>query len=202
MPLSTSAEVEASIISWTNAGISSAQAQDLMTLAEDRIYRDIRTRQMEASTALTITNSVATVPSDMAEVKNAYIDTNPDYSLLRKSPEWIRQNYPDSSTAGIPIYFAREGSNFIFGPSPSSSYTLTVNYWKRPVSCVGGTLTGILASSPGLLLYAALSESEPFLGRDERTAVWEQKYQQLKEIVQREDRNERFSGSPLNVTPA
>jgi hypothetical protein len=200
MPLSTSAEVEASIISWTNAGITSAQAQDLITLGEDRIYRELRVRQMEDSTSMAITSGAVSCPTDLLEVKDAHIDSEPDYALQRKSPDWIYSNYPLRNEAGIPRFFARDGENFIFGPAPASGYSLVLNYWKRPATIVNGTLAGILASSPGLILYAALSESEPFLGRDQRIVVWEQKYQQLKELIMKSDRQERFSGSPLTVT--
>lgn len=200
MALNTSSAVETSIISWTNAGISSAQAQDLITLGEDRIYRELRVRQMEATTTVAIASSVIPCPTDLLEVKDIRIDSEPDYTLQRKSPDWIYSNYPFRSSTGVPKFFARDGENFVFGPSPDTGYNVILNYWKKPATIVSGTLTGILASSPGLILYAALSESEPFLGRDSRVATWEQKYQQLKELIMKSDRQERFSGSPLTVS--
>lgn len=200
MPFSTISELQTALISWTNAGISTAEAQDLITLAEDRIYREIRVKAMETQGSIAISSGVAAVPSTLIEVKDMHISSNPKYSLQRKTPDWIYSNYPNRSETGLPIFYAREGSNFIFGPNASDSYTVVVNYYARPTTAVGGTLSGILLSSPGLLLYAALAESEPFVGRDARLQVWESKYQQLKELVMKEDRQERFSGSPLTVT--
>lgn len=199
MPLNTSANLETAVIDWTNAGITSAQAQDLIALGEDRIYRELRVRQMEDSTQMAITSGTISCPTDLLEVKDVRIDTEPDQTLQRKSPEWIYSKYPHRGAAGIPLFFARDGENLVFGPYPNSGYTVILNYWKRPATLVGGTLTGILASSPGLILYAALAESEPFLGRDNRLMIWEQKYQQLKELIMKSDRQERFSGSPLTV---
>lgn len=202
MPFSTISEVQTALISWTNAGITTAEAQDLITLAEDRIYREIRVKSMETQSSIAISSGVAAIPSNLIEVKDIHISSNPKYSLQRKTPDWIYSNYPNRSETGLPIFYAREGSNLIFGPNASDSYTVVVNYYARPTTAVGGTLSGILLSSPGLLLYAALAESEPFLGRDSRLQLWESKYQQLKDLVLKEDRNERFSGSPLTVTPA
>lgn len=202
MPFSTISELQTALISWTNAGITTAEAQDLITLAEDRIYREIRVKSMETQSSIAISSGVAAIPSNLIEVKDIHISSNPKYSLQRKTPDWIYSNYPNRSETGLPIFYAREGSNLIFGPNASDSYTVVVNYYARPTTAVGGTLSGILLSSPGLLLYAALAESEIFLGRDSRLQVWETKYQQLKELVLKEDRNERFSGSPLTVTAA
>lgn len=202
MPFSTISELQTALISWTNAGITTAEAQDLITLAEDRIYREIRVNSMETQSSIAISSGVAAIPSNLIEVKDIHISSNPKYSLQRKTPDWIYSNYPNRSETGLPIFYAREGSNLIFGPNASDSYTVVVNYYARPTTAVGGTLSGILLSSPGLLLYAALAESEIFLGRDSRLQVWETKYQQLKELVLKEDRNERFSGSPLTVTAA
>lgn len=202
MPFNTIAALETALISWTNAGITSAQAQDLITLGEDRIYREIKTRQMESSTAMAMTAGEITIPSNMIELRDAYLSANPQRALQRKTPDWIRTQYPDSSAYGKPRFIARDNGKFIFGPRPDSDYSVVVNYYARPVTAVGGTLSGILLSSPGLLLYAALSESEPFLGRDERVAVWEAKYQNLRNEILLEDKKEKTSGAALAVTTA
>ena len=202
MAFTTIAEMTAEIVDWSNGGLTTTQAQSMITLAEDRIYREIRVKAMESQSSIAISSGVAAVPSDLIEVKDMHISANPKYSLQRKTPEWIYSNYPVRTESGLPRFYAREGSNFIFGPNASDSYTVVVNYYARPVTAVGGTLSGILLSSPGLLLYASLAEAEVYLGRDERLQVWETKYQQLKKLVIDEDKNARFSGSPLAVTPA
>lgn len=202
MPFTTINDFTNELVSWTNSGISTAVASNMITLAEDRLYRELRVRQMEPSTAVTMVSGQVPVPSDMIEVKDARIDSSPEQALQRKSPDWIYTKYPDRSGSGIPKFFAREGSNFIFGPPPSSDFVVRLNYYARPSTAVSGTLTGIVSSSPGLLLNAAMVEAEAYLGRDNRVALWESKYQQLKELVMKEDRQERFSGSPLTVTTA
>lgn len=188
------------VVSWSNTAVTTLQATGMVTLAEDRIFREVKTRQMEASTTIALTGGVATVPGGLTELRNAYLSSSPQQNLQRKTPDWIRSKYP--SGTGKPVYIARDNNNFIFGPQPGSGYSVVLNYYERPATAVGGTLTGLLSSSPGLLLYAALSESEPFLGRDERVAVWDLKYQNLRNEILLEDKKEKTSGPALAVTTA
>lgn len=190
------------IVSWSNNAVTTLQATGMVTLAEDRIFREVKTRQMEASTTIALTGGVATVPGSLTELRNAYISSTPYQNLQRKTPDWIRTKYPLGAGSGLPKYIARDNSNYIFGPTPTSGHSVVLNFYERPATAVGSTLTGLLSSSPGLLLYAALSESEPFLGRDERVQVWEGKYQNLRDEILLEDKKEKTSGPALAVTTA
>lgn len=190
------------IVSWSNNAVTTLQATGMVTLAEDRIFREVKTRQMEASTTIALTGGVATVPGGLTELRNAYLTSNPQQNLQRKTPDWIRTKYPQGSGTGKPVYIARDNTNFIFGPPPASGYEVVLNFYERPATAVGGTLTGLLSSSPGLLLFAALSKSEPFLGRDDRIQVWEREYRDLRDAILMEDKKEKTSGPALAVTAA
>lgn len=201
MPFTSSSAVQAALISWTNNAMSTAQAQDCMTLAEDRIYREIRVRSMETTIQSTITTSGnIAVPSDYVEMKNAYIDGTPIQPLQRKTSDWIYTNYPTRSGGSKPKFIARDGANFVFGDYPDSRYVVNLTYYEKPATAVGGAPTGILLNAPGLWFFASLVESEGFLGMDNRLPMWEQKYQQIKQSVQLEDERERFSGPALAMT--
>lgn len=202
MALNTIAGMEAAVSDWTNAGLTATQTRDLITLGEDRIYRELRVRDMEASTSVAIASGVVAVPADYIEMIDARIDATPVRKLQRKTTDWIYENFANRTATGIPLYIAREGANFIFGPDPDSSYTLILRYYARPATAVAGTLAGIVESAPGLLLFSALAESEPYLGRDQRIVVWEQKYQFIKNLVESQDMDENFSGADLTVTPS
>ena len=202
MAFTTIAEMTAEIVDWSNNGITTAKAASMITLAEDRIYRELRVKDMEATSSVAISSGVAAVPSDLIEVKEMHLSSNPKYPLQRKTVEWIYSKYPVRSEAGVPVFFAREGSNFIFGPNASDSHTVVINYYARPTTAVGGTLSGILLNSPGLLLNAALVEASVYLAMPEMAALYEQRYTQIKDLVVKQDKNSRFSGSPLAVTPA
>ncbi len=202
MALNTISGMEAAISDWTNARLNATQVRDLITLGEDRMYRELRVRSMEAATTAAFSNGVVAVPADYAEMKEAHIDSSPFISLQRKTAEWIYQNYPQRSASGLPKFFARDGANFVFGPFPSGGRSMVMRYYSRPVTAIGGTLAGIALAAPGLMLFASLAEAEPYLGRDTRIAVWEGKYQAVKQRVEKEDMHEYFSGSDLAVTPS
>jgi len=143
---------------------------------------------------------VLAVPSDYVEIKSVYIDGSPVVRLQRQTVDYIYEKYPIRSSTGKPTFIAREGSNFIFGPFPSSDYTVKGIYYARLTSLSASNTTNwFTANAPDILLWASLCEAEPFLKNDERTVVWEAKYQAAKSAIEDEDKKEQRSGSPLTA---
>lgn len=176
-------------------------AADFISLGELRIYRDLRVRQMETALSAAIASGVVAVPSGYVEMKYAYVDGTPTTKLSKKDAEWIYQNYPTRSSGEKPLYIAREGENFIFGPFPTDTYTIKGIYYKRLAALsVSNTSNWLITDAPDLILFASLCEAAPWLQDDSRIPIWEQKYAQIKERVQKQDNDEEFSGSPLFMT--
>lgn len=178
-----------------------ADADDLFTEAELRIYRELRVRQMETSFSVGITGGVAALPAGYADLKYAYVDANPTRLLQRKPASWIYLQYPQRSASGTPIYISRVGANFIFGPY-GGNHTVAGVYFQKPATVVNTTLTGVLLSNPDLLLYGALAEAEKLLGRESRAPIWETRFQEIKAQVVSESDRENFSGGPLTQSVA
>jgi len=154
---------------------------------------------METTVASTISAGVIAVPSGYIELKDAYISsTTPYKSLQRKTSNWIYDQYPLRSTQNKPSFIAREVDNFIFGPFPDSGYVVTLVYYARPAT-LSTSVNTLFTNYPGLFLFAALAETAPFLKDDKRVALWEGKYQQLKNRAQDEDDDEDHSGSVMQV---
>lgn len=174
---------------------------DYIRLAEARIYREMRVRAMETALSSTIASGVIAVPSGYRELKHAYVNGSPTSPLQRKNDEWIYANYPTRSSDGKPLFIAREGSNFIFGPYPDSTYTIKGIYYKAlDALSASNTSNWLITDNPDLLLFASLVEANADLHNDPRAKMWEDRYQQIKADVIREDKNEGFSGSPLAMT--
>jgi hypothetical protein len=170
-------------------------------LAQERIYREVRCRDMEASFSTAISGGVVALPTGYMELKNAYVNSSPVAVLAKKSAEWIYRNYPIRSSDSTPKFIAREGSNFIFGPYPDSTYTIVGTYYKQLTFLSGSnTSNWLITTAPSLLLFASLCEAEPYLQNDPRVQLWEAKYMQVKTKLQNADDNEEFSGSPLAMT--
>jgi hypothetical protein len=204
MSIASYSELQAAVLSWlhrTDATDVETLAPDWIALAEARIYRELRVRQMETALSVAISSGAAAVPTGYIEMKYAYLDGTPTLKLERKDAEWIYQNYPTRSADGTPKFFARDASSFIFGPYPTDAYTLKGTYYKRLSALSGSNTTNWLTDDcPDLILWGSLCEAAPWVMEDERIALWEGKYQNAKQRVQRQSDDEEFSGSPLSST--
>lgn len=201
MSIASYSELKTAIGTWLHRSDLSTIAADLVTLAENRIYRDLRIRAMETALNSTISSGVVAVPAGYVELKHAYIDGTPVTRLTRKTAEWVYSKYSTRSADAKPLFIAREAENFIFGPYPDSGYTVKGIYYKRLTALSDSNTTNwFTANASDLLLWAALVEAEPYLINDNRVVLWEAKYQAAKARIQAEDDNEEVSGSPLSVT--
>lgn len=190
--------LKAAVASWIDRDDLVSTIPSLITMGESRIYRDLRVAAMETAISETITAGVIAVPSGYIELKNAYIDGK--FSLTRVNPEFIYTRYRERSGSGPPLYVAREGANFIFGPYADSAYTMKGIYYKRLAALSTSNETNWFTDNcPELLLFAALAEAEPFIGNDERVVLWESKYQSVMKAVQKDNDREAFSGSRLQT---
>lgn len=189
MALTSYSELKTAISNWTHRGDIATYADDLVTLAEARINREVRSTEMETAMSVTISAGVAAAPTGFLELRHAYVDGTPTQKLYVKSAADIYDKYPTRSSEGKPKFIAYDGGNFIFGPYPDSAYTIKGTYFKLQGPLSGGTYS-LFTINPDLFLFAALAESAPFLVNDKRVALWETKYQQI-----RDDVNMRSAGS-------
>lgn len=192
------------ILTWldvTSGDVSTTQLDDLITVAENKINREVRSRAQETALNVTIAGGVAVIPDSYVELKSAYIDGSPTQKLLRSNVDTIYSQYPTRSSDGKPIQIAREGSNFVFGPYPDSAYTVKGIFYQR-MPALSTTLHALFTANEDLYLWAALSEAELFISRDKRIAIWEAKYNQIKDDINREDFNEAASGGGLQIRTA
>lgn len=197
MPITDYSSLAAALPAWLDVGTSdlSSVVADIITLAEKRIYREVRVPDMEEALNGTISSGMLAVPDDYVELKFAYVDANPVQYLQMVSPSYIYERYPLRSESGIPVVMARDGANFIFGPAPDSNYTIKGTYYKRLDASSSASASPLLADHPDLYLFACLVETEPVLGRDPRMPLWESKYRMVKDMVNGEADKSSFSGN-------
>jgi hypothetical protein len=202
MAITNYTSLAAALPQWLDCATAdiSSVVSDIITNGEKRIFREVRTPEMEASLSSAISSGTISVPSDYVELKYAYIDTNPVQYVQLVPVSYIYERYPTRSADGVPVVMARDGSNFIFGPYPDSNYTVKGTYYKRLAAIDATTTPALISSNPDLYLYAALLETEPLLGRDQRLQLWEAKYRMVKEMINGEADRSRFGGN-LSIRP-
>ena len=184
----------------TDVGVN--MVADLITVGETRIFREARTQAMETSFSASITAGLIALPTSYLALKSAYLASAPNVSLERRPAEWIRLNYPQDTSSGIPQFIARYGQNFMFGPYPDSGYTVNGIYYKQPTAISGAALNTLFTTNPDLYLFACLAESAIIIRDDPRIPIWEQKYQKVLAYVNGVDRAEDASGSSLQMRVA
>jgi hypothetical protein len=180
-----------------------ADADTFIDLAEERLSRDLRIRATEATMNVTLASGVAAIPSDYVQMKHVHIAGSPTQPLEVKESTWIFDQFPTRSSDGKPRYVAEDGSSFVFGPYPdSSTYVLGGQYWKKPAALTTAAPTNEWTDNcPDVLLWACLCETAPFLKHDDRTLLWEEKYERSKERVMRAEKKRTRKGSRIALDP-
>ncbi len=168
--------------------------------SQEKLYRSLRTRPFEAALSVAISSGVAACPSDYRDLKYAYISTTPVRFLKRATPEQIYTDYPTRSSSGVPSLIAREVDNFIFGPYPDSTYTVTGVYYKNlDLLSASNTTNWFTTNAPEVLLYGALMEAQPFLMNDARIQVWQTLFNEAVDTLVSQERVEKASGSTPRI---
>lgn len=199
MAITNYTQLQTAVENWLARDDLTSYVPDFITLAEARIYRELKIRQMETSLSATISSGVIAVPSGYTQLKWAYVDGSPTKPLTRKSLEELYQKYPTRSSDGKPAWIAREGTNFIFGPYPDSDYTIKGIYYKKlDALSASNTTNWLITDAPDLILFASLAEAKPFINDDQRIALWEGKYGNTKSQLEQQDEEEEYSGSVMS----
>lgn len=158
-------------------------------------------RWMEASLNSTIASSVIAVPAAYLGMKYAYVDGSPASRLDRMSLNQVYGRYPRGGCTGRPVWYARDTTNFVFGPAPDSTYTIKGVYWAKPVVlrsfAADAAAHWIIVNAPDLALYGALAHSAPFLRNDSRLTMWKAIYDNQLHSYRQLNKEEDLSGSPV-----
>lgn len=175
----------------------------MISLAETRIYREMRVTEMETALSSTISSGVIAVPTGFVEAKKFYIDGSPVQELERMSLDQLYVKYPTRSACGKPHFFAEEGGNFIFGPYPDSDYTVKGVYYKQldPLSD-SNTSNWLITKFQDGILFGALLETALFVQNDAEAQKFATLFDRAKADYIRADKRRHSSGSTLRVKPS
>jgi hypothetical protein len=171
-----------------------------VSLAEKRLNRDLRLRQMLQQSTYSLTSGYTVpTPADFLEMKDIHIDANPVVNLNFKT---VSQFYrlSNSSGSGVPINYTLVSDNFVLAPRPTGSSTINMTYYKIPkVLSDTNPSNEYLEVCPDLLLYASLVETAPFLMDDARLQTWESLYTRGLTSITKSDEQSEFPAQPLAV---
>jgi hypothetical protein len=177
------------------------QIPDFITLAETRLARELRTRQMlkSATSPMTTGDAKVALPTDFLEVRDLYIQGNPRMPVTYLAPSaFTRDARADES--GLPVYYTVLASEFLFAPVPDGTRTLEILYYAKPTVLSDSNASNVfLANYPDALLYGALAEAEPYLINDARVQLWISLYDRAINSISESDEGSEYSGVPLQM---
>ena len=202
MAITTYSDLQTTVASYLARSDLTVQIPDFIRLAEIRLRRDLRIRQMMSAATTTTVGGDATValPSDFLEVRDLVVQTNPVRPVNYISPSVFSRN-ARVTESGVPLDYTILATEFKFAPVPDTNYTIEIVYYAAPPFLTSSNSSNVfLANCPDLLLYAALGEAEPYLMNDARIQVWAAMYDRGVASLNTSDESAQYSGVPLTMT--
>jgi hypothetical protein len=199
MSFATYSDLQTSIANYLARSDLTSIIPDFITLAENRLRRELRIRQMLKSVTTSTVSGDATVelPSDFLEIRDFVVMTNPIQPLSYSSPSSL-SNDLRTSEVGVPLSYTILASEFQLAPAPDGIYTLKMLYFAAPPYLSSSNASNVFLNvAPDGLLYGALVEAEPYLMNDARINTWGSMYDRAITSLTKSDEEGQYSGVPL-----
>lgn len=178
-----------------------SQIPDFIRLAETRLRRDLRIRQMlkSVTTSTVASDETVELPSDFLEIRDLVIVGNPVQPLNYSSPSAFNRN-ARTWEIGKPLDYTILSLDIQLAPVPDSAYTVKMLYFAAPefLSSTNSS-NAFLANTPDALLYGALLEASPYLMDDARINTWGTMFDRAMASITRSDEQGQYSGVPLTI---
>ena len=199
MSFATYSDLQTSIANYLARSDLTSIIPDFITLAENRLRRELRIRQMlkSVTTATVASDATVELPSDFLEVRDFVVQTNPLTPLSYSSPSSL-SNDPRASQVGVPKSYTILANDFLLSPVPDGVYTARLLYYAAPAYLSGANTSNVFLNvAPDGLLYGALVEAEPYLMNDARINTWGSMYDRAITSLTKSDEEGQYSGVPL-----
>lgn len=202
MSFSTYSDLKTTIASYLARSDLTAMIPTFIQLAELRLRREIRTRQMLVVATASTTGGDSTVglPTDFLEMRDIHVNTNPITTLSYAAPNAFYNSYR-ATESGKPTEYTVLATELQLSPVPDSTYQLQMLYYAQPYFMSDSNPSNVfLVNFPDALLYAALGEAEPYLMNDARLQTWASLYDRAISSITISDQSSEYSGQPMSMS--
>jgi hypothetical protein len=174
MAITTYTELKAAIANWLDRDDLTAVIPDFISLAEKQMEREIRHYKMIERSSGALDSQYSAVPADWLEtLRFSIIDGNTSALEMTTLNDLMTRRENASNTNGRPRFYAHIGETFELFPTPDTTYNMELVYYQEiPALSASNATNWLLTDAPDAYLYGALSQASPYLGEDERVAVW------------------------------
>lgn len=201
MAFTTYSDLKTTIASYLARSDLTAMIPTFIQLAELRLRRELRTRQMLVVATANTTGGDSTVglPTDFLEMRDIHVNTNPITTLAYSAPNSFYNSYR-ATESGKPTDYTVLATELQLSPIPDTTYQLQMLYYAQPYF-LSDTNPGnvFLTNFPDALLYAALGEAEPYLMNDARLQTWASLYDRAISSITIADQSSEYSGQPMSM---
>ena len=202
MAFTSYSDLKTTIASYLARSDLTAMIPTFIQLAELRLRREVRTRQMLVVATAFTTGGDSTVglPTDFLEMRDIHVNTNPITTLAYSAPNAFYNSYR-ATESGKPTDYTVLATELQLSPVPDSAYQLQMLYYAQPYF-LSDTNTGniFLTNYPDALLYASLGEAEPYLMNDARLQTWASLYDRSISSIALADQSSEYSGQPMSMS--
>jgi hypothetical protein len=194
MPFQSYSDLQASVARWLKRNNLSDAAPDFIALAEARLNRKIRVRQMRTWYTVTPTQQFITLPGDYNEaIRLTYGDQKLDFRSEDSAEQWMEER-------GFGNEYTIAGNRIWLLTAVDGTTKFTLHYYQQiEALSTSNTSNWLLEDAPDIYLYASLLEAEPYIKNDERIAVWTAALTTALQDLEDNDQSGQYSGSALTM---
>lgn len=202
MAITQYSELLTAAANWSGRSDLTSRIPEYIALAEAKMNRRLREKDMVTKTTFNITGEYVAVPTAFGGVKHFHLDTTPRVVLDFMPDHLLTATYADGAT-GQPEVYNVQGSNFRFGPTPGATYTSTLVYYlKVPALTSSATTNWMITNHPDCYLYGVMAELAGYAQDDVGVQRWiTAMYAVIDEIKRASNRDTYGGDSALFARP-
>jgi hypothetical protein len=196
MAFSTYSELKTSIANFLARDDLTSQIPDFIRLAEARMSRELDARSMEKrATATTVAgDSYISLPTDLREIRNVQLNTDPVKTLEYYTVQMINTDYAGQGQ-GKPKAYSIVGTEIMLRPTPDAAYTLEIVYGENVQALSDeDTNNTILLRHPDAYLYGSLMNAYTYLMDEARASQYDQLFTRIMDEIIRDTEKARYGG--------
>ena len=196
----TWAELKTTLANWLNRDdLGAAEIPEAIALAERRFQRTIFSPERETEATLAASAEAVALPTDLWGIRAAYVLSDPRVVLEPMTLAELRNAWSGAAT-GKPQNYAIRGESLVLGPAPDAAHAIKLTYIQTiPVLGSGQATNWLLTDHPDVYLYGALHALHLLLADEDRAALYDGKFRQAAEEVNRTALRRSSGGAPIRI---
>jgi len=164
MALANYSDLQTALVSWAeDRSDVSGIVDEVVRLAEGNLNLELRNREMLASTDITLTDGVGTLPTDFLGPHSVVLKVSPRIVLDQVSFEY-QDRVSDTSVSGVGCSYAIYGENIRVAPRPSQDIELL--YYQAIPNLETNTTNWLMTKYPNIYMTACQLEIYRWLKED------------------------------------